>query len=159
VLHLRPGYLFLNFFGNLTLVRDMNVIGNNSGDSTATIFLSHPNDIAEAAAEELLNLSFKGHSVRYLASDERKQGEVARVLGTAVGKPDLPWIAFTDEQSYGGMTGAGLPEKMAKNYVEMGAAMRNGKMWEDFLHHRPQTYGTTKLEDFAKDFAAVYKAS
>ena len=69
VLHLRPGYFFLNFFGNLTMVRDMNVIGNNSGDSTATIFLSHPNDIAEAAAEELLNLSFKGHSVRYLASD------------------------------------------------------------------------------------------
>ena len=84
---------------------------------------------------------------------------MARVLGTAVGKPDLPWIAFTHEESYGGMTGAGLREKMAKNYVEMRAAMRNAKMWEDFLHHRPQTYGTTKLEDFAKDFAAVYKAS
>jgi uncharacterized protein YbjT (DUF2867 family) len=157
VLHLRPGYFFINFYGSLGIVKDMHIIGNNSGDNKATIILSHPADIADAAAEELLNLSFKGHSVRYLASDERTQGEVAQVLGTAVGQPGLPWVAFTDEQSYDGMTHAGLPGEMAKKYVEMGVAMRTGKMWEDFLHHRPQSFGKTKLEDFAKDFAAAYK--
>jgi uncharacterized protein YbjT (DUF2867 family) len=158
VLHLRPGYFYLNFFGSLSMVSNMNIIGNNSGDSTAKIILSHPNDIAEAAAEELFHLQFKGHSVRYLVSDERTQGEVAKVLGTAVGKPELPWIAFTDEQSYDGMISAGLPEEMAKKYVEMGSAMRTGKMWEDFLQHYPQTSGKIKLEDFANDFAAAYKA-
>jgi hypothetical protein len=136
----------------------MHIIGNNSGDSAAKIILSHPGDIAEAAAEELLNLSFKGHTVRYLASDERTQGEVAWVLGTAVGQPGLPWVAFTDEQSLDGMIQAGLPGEMAKKYVEMGAAMRTGKMWEDILHHRPQFFGKTKLEHFARDFAAAYKA-
>lgn len=158
VLHLRPGYFYLNFFGNLSMVRDMNIIGNNSGDSAAKMILSHPNDIAEAAADELLHLQFKGHSVRYLVSDERTQGEVAKVLGTAVGKPELPWIDFTDQQSYEGMIGAGLPEEMAKKFVEMGGAIRSGKMWEDVLQHHPQTFGNTKLEDFAKDFAAAYKA-
>jgi len=158
VLHLRPGYFYINLYGNLGMVRDMNIIGNNSGDSSVKIILSHPNDIAEAAAEELLNLSFKGHSVRYLFSDERTQGDVAKVLGAAVGKPELPWVPFTDEQTYGGMIGAGLPEKMAKKYVEMGSAMRSGKMWEDFSKHHPQTSGKTKLEDFAKDFEAAYNA-
>lgn len=158
VLHLRPGYFYVNFFGSLSMIRGMNIIGNNSGDGAAKIILSHPNDIAEAAAQELLNLQFKGHSVRYIISDERTQGEVARVLGTAVGKPDLPWIAFTDEQSYEGLKGAGLPDEMAKRYVEMGGAMRSGKMWEDYLQHRPKMFGKTKLEDFARDFAAVYKA-
>ncbi|WP_207534189.1 NAD(P)H-binding protein [Desertivirga arenae] len=158
VLHLRPGYFYTNFFGSLGMVANMNIIGNNSGDANGKIVLSHPGDIAEAATEELLSLSFKGQSIRYLVSDERTQGEVAKILGTAVGKPELPWIAFTDEESYNGMLGAGLPEEMAKKYVEMGSAMRSGKMFEDFLRNRPQTFGKIKLEDFAKDFAAAYNA-
>lgn len=158
VLHLRPGYFYVNFYGSLAMVKNMHIIGNNSGDGAAKMILSHPDDIADAAAEELINLSFIGHSVRYLASDERTQGDIAKVLGTAVGQPELPWVAFTDEQSLEGMTGAGLPQEMAKKYVEMGAAMRSGKMFEDFLQHRPQTFGKTKLENFAQDFAAAYNA-
>ena len=158
VLHLRPGFFYINFFGNLSMVRNMHIIGNNSGDATARIVLSHPEDIAETAAKALLDLSFRGHTVRYLASDERTQGEVAQVLGAAIGQPQLPWVAFTDEQSFDGMTQAGMPVEMVKKYVEMGAAMRTGKMWEEYLQHRPENFGTIKLEDFAKDFAAAYKA-
>lgn len=158
VLHLRPGFFFTNFFGNLGMIKDMNILGANFGDSNAKMILSYPGDIADVAADELLRLSFKGHSVRYLASDERTTGEVANVLGAAVGKPGLPWVFFTDEQAYGGMTGAGMPEGMAEKYVEMGQAMRSGKMWEDFPNHRPQQFGKTRLEDFAKDFAAAYNA-
>jgi uncharacterized protein YbjT (DUF2867 family) len=158
ILHLRPGYFYINFYGSLSMVKDMHIIGGNYGDSNAKIIMSHPNDIAEAAAEALLQLSFTGHSVRYLASDERTTGEVAKVLGTAVDKPQLPWVAFTDEQAYDGMMQAGFPEAMTKKYVEMGSAMRSGMMWEDFLNHRPQQFGKTKLEDFSKDFAAAYYA-
>jgi uncharacterized protein YbjT (DUF2867 family) len=159
VLHLRPGFFYVNFLANIGMIKGMNLIGGNYGDSDARMILSHPDDIAEAAAEALLQLSFKGHSVLYLASDERTTGEVANVLGTAVGKPDLPWVPFTDEQAYGGMTQAGMPEAMAEKYVEMGKAIRTGKMWEDFIRHRPQQLGKTKLEDFAKVFAAVYHAA
>lgn len=158
VLHLRPAYFYINLFGSLSMVSHMNIIGNNSGDSHSKIYLSHPVDIAEAAAQEMLNLQFTGHSVRYLVSDERTQGDLAKILGAAVGKPELPWVNFTDEQSYKGMVGAGLPEEMAKKFVEMGGAMRSGKMWEDFLQHYPQVLGKTKLEDFANAFAAAYTA-
>jgi hypothetical protein len=138
------------------MIKSMNIIGGNYGDANSKMVLSSPDDIAEAAATELLNLSFKGHTVRYLPSDERTTGEVAKVLGAAIGKPELPWIEFTDEQAYGGLAQAGLQEGMVKKYVEMGSAMRSGKMWEDFLNHRPQQFGKTKLEDFARNFAAAY---
>lgn len=159
ILHLRPGYFYLNFFGNLGMIRDMGIIGGNYGDSNARMILSHPDDIAEAAAEILLQLSFKGHVVRYLASDERTTGEIANALGTAVGKPELPWVSFTDEQSYEGMIGAGLPEAMVAKYTEMGRAIRTGKLWEDFRQNRPAEFGKTRLEDFAKMFASVYQGS
>jgi hypothetical protein len=54
------------------------------------------------------------------------------------------------------MTQAGLPEGMAKKYMEMGSALRNGKMQEDYWKNRPQQPGKTRLEDFAKNFAAAY---
>jgi hypothetical protein len=123
------------------------------------MILSDPADIAKAAAEELTGLSFTGHSVRYLASDERTTGDIAKVLGTAVGKPDLPWVAFTDDQTYGAMTQAGMPEEMVRKYVEMGTAMRNGHMAEEYTQHPPQQFGKTKLEDFAQRFATVYSAA
>lgn len=159
ILHLRPGYFYINFYGNIGMIKGMNVIGGNYGDGNSKMVLSAPGDIAEAAADALLSLSFTGHSVRYVASDERTTGDVAAVLGAAIGKPDLPWVGFTDEQAQGGLAQAGLPEAMVVKFVEMGAAIRSGKMWEDYLRHRPQELGKTKLEDFAKEFATAYRAS
>lgn len=158
ILHLRPGFFYVNFYGNLGMIKHMNIIGGNYGDANSIMVLSHPNDIAEAAAEELLNLSFKGHSVRYLASDERTTGDVAKVLGTAIGNPQLPWVPFTDAQAYEGLLQAGFPKPMVEKYVEMGAAIRSGKMSEDFVNQRPQQFGAIKLEDFSKEFAGAYNA-
>lgn len=158
ILHLRPGYFYLNLLANIPMVKTMNIIGGNYGDSDATMILSHPNDIAQAATQALLNLSFKGHTAQYLASDVRSTRDVAKVLGNAVNKPELPWVGFTDEQAYGGMVQAGVPEGMAAKYAEMGNAMRTGKMWEDFQKNRPENFGSTKLEDFSNEFAAAYNA-
>jgi hypothetical protein len=58
-----------------------------------------------------------------------------------------------------GLKGAGLPEEVAKNYAEMGHALRTGKMSEDYWNNPPQTLGGTKLEQFAQQFATVYSAS
>jgi uncharacterized protein YbjT (DUF2867 family) len=157
VLHLRPGFFFSNFYGNISMIKHAGIIGANYGTDSKLI-LSSTNDIATAAAEELLSLSFVGKNVRYLASDEVSTNEVAQILGTAIDKPELPWIDFKDEDAEGGMIGAGLPNEVAKNYTEMGRAMREGKMAEDFHKHRPKTFGTTKLTDFAMEFAFAFNA-
>jgi uncharacterized protein YbjT (DUF2867 family) len=158
VKHLRPGFFYTNFLANVGMVKHMGIIGGNYGEN-ASLVLVHPTDIAEVAAEELQGLSFKGKSVRYIASDEKTTHEVAAILGKAIGKPELPWINFKDEDTIGGMMQAGLPEDIAKNYAEMGAAMRSGEMDSDYLKNKPTAFGNTKFEAFAPVFAAVYAQS
>lgn len=158
ILHLRPGYFYLNFLSSIGMVKHMNIIGSNFGGSDAKVILTIPADIAQVAAEELLSLKFKGHTIRYIASDERPTRDIAKVLGNAIGKPDLPWITFTDEQAVDGMIQAGFPNEIAINYRDMGQSIHNGKMFEDYWKHRP-SLSKTKLEDFALIFAEAYKAS
>lgn len=155
VKHLRPGFFFYNFLANTGMVKHMGIIGGNYGEG-AKLVLANPADIADAAAEELLALSFTGKSVRYVASDEKTTDEIATILGEAIGKPDLKWVNFSDEQTMGGMLQNGVPEDVAKNYAEMGAAMRSGEMASDYLKNQPVVFGKTVFEAFAPVFAAVY---
>jgi len=159
VKHLRPGYFFGNFLGNVDMIKKMNIIGGNFGGDNFKMVLADTNDVAEVAFEELSNLSFTGHSVRYIASDERSTSDIARTIGVAIGKPELPWVTFSDEQALGGMRQMGIPENAAKNFAEMGHAMRSGIMFEDYWKHHPDKLGSTKLEDFAQTFAAVYHSN
>jgi uncharacterized protein YbjT (DUF2867 family) len=159
VLHLRPGFFYVNFLANIGMIKHMNILGGNYGDSNTKMILAHPEDVAEVAADALLNLSFRGHSFLYIVSDERTTGEVASEIGKAIGKPELPWVGFTDEQAYQGLKDAGLPEGMAAKYAEMGKAMRTGIMWEDFYRQTPKKHGRIKLEEFAKSFGEVYRSS
>jgi uncharacterized protein YbjT (DUF2867 family) len=154
--HLRPGNFYTNLYANIGMIKGAGIIGGNYGEDTK-IVLVHPADIATAVFEELTSLSFTGKTVRYVVSDERSTTEIAKVLGTAIGKADLPWINFSDEEALAGAIGAGLPEEIAKNYIEMGTSIRSGKMFEDYRKH-PTTLSKTKLEDFAKEFAGAFKA-
>ena len=158
VKHLRPGFFYGNFLANVGMVKHMGVIGGNYGEG-ATLIIVHPDDIADVAAEELLNLSFKGKSVRYIASDEKTTHEIAAILGSSIGKPELPWVNFKDEDTLAGMLQMGLPEDTAKNYAEMGSAMRSGEMSSDYLKNKPTVFGKTKFESFAPVFAAVFAKS
>jgi uncharacterized protein YbjT (DUF2867 family) len=150
---LRPTFFYYNFFHNIELIKHAGIIGANYPGNTPHVMV-HPNDIAEVAAYELQQ-PFTGKTVRYIASDERTLDEVASVLGKVIGKPDLKWVEFTDEQLLQGMLQAGLPHEFARSYTEMGTAVREGILWDDYLQHKPE-FSKTKLEDFAGEFAAAY---
>jgi nucleoside-diphosphate-sugar epimerase len=154
--HLRAGFFFINFFFDISTIRKMGIMGNNYGEKTKLVMV-HPKDIAAAAAQDLQG-SFEGKSHRYVVSDEREISEIVKILGTAIGKPELPWVEFSDADTFAGMTAAGMSEAIAGVYVEMGNAVKSGILFEDFNQHRPEVWGTTKLEDFAKEFATVYKS-
>jgi uncharacterized protein YbjT (DUF2867 family) len=158
VLHLRPGYFYSNFLSSIGMVKNMNFIGSNFGGEGFKLVMSYTGDIAEEAAKKLNSLSFSGKSSVYIASDVRSTEDIARAFGSAIGKPELPWVTFTDEQMNEGLLAAGLPGEVAKNYTEMGKALRTGIMAEDFFKHRPARLGKTSLEDFAKIFAESYNA-
>jgi uncharacterized protein YbjT (DUF2867 family) len=155
VKHLRPGFFYTNLLSNLGMAKHMGVIGGNYGEN-ATMTLVYPGDIAEVAAEEMLNLDFSGKSIRYIMSEEKTTKEIAAILGKAIGKPDLPWVNFSDDEIIGGMLQAGIPEEIARNYAEMGGAIRSGEMVSDYLKDKPSVFGKTKLESWAPVFAAAY---
>ncbi len=153
---LRPSYFYYNLFSLAGLIKSAGIAGNNFGNTDEKLVLTHTSDIADVAAEELLKHDFEGYNIRYIASDERHPNEIAAVLGQSVGKEQTPWIPFTDEQSREGMLEAGVPPVFAELYVEMGQAIREGKLQEDYWKNRP-ALGKVKLEDFAKEFAAAYQ--
>lgn len=154
---LRPSYFMYNLFSMVGMVKGMGIMGSNFGDET--IVLVHTSDIADAAIDELLQLGFTGQRVRYVAGDERTGAEVAKVLGEAVGKPETPWMVFSDEQNTQGMLQAGLNEEMASEYTKLGQSMRNGSMQADYFANRPAQLGKVKLEDFAhNEFAPAFNA-
>jgi len=158
VIHLRPGFFYPNFLGQIGMIKNMGIMGGNYGEN-ATLVIVHPEDIADVAAEEMQNLSFKGKSIRNIASDEKTTHEVAAILGKAIGKPEIPWINFKDEDTLGGMLQSGIPTEIAKNYTEMGVAMRSGEMDADYLKNKPSVFGKSNLEVWSRVFAAVYEQS
>src|SRR5258706_8563328 len=154
--HLRAGIFYINFFFDIGIIKNMGIMGNNYGEKTKLI-MTHPRDIAAAAALELQG-SFEGKSHRYVVSDEREISQIVKILGTAIDKPELPWVQFSDKETLAGMTSAGMSDAIARTYVEMGTAINSGILFEDFNQHRPDLWGSTKLVDFVKEFAAVYKS-
>jgi len=156
MMHLRPGSFYTNFFGNIGMIKHMGIIGNNYADKMLP--LAHPADIAAVAFEELSTLDFTAKNFRYVVSDERSTGDIAKVLGEAIGKPDLKWVGFKDEDTLNGMLQAGLTQDVAKNLVEMGRAVASGETVADYIKHKPK-FGSVKLEDFAKQFALAYARS
>ncbi|MGJ1445713.1 NAD(P)H-binding protein [Sphingobacterium spiritivorum] len=154
VTFLRAGYFFTNFYNDIPLIKAVGITGSNYPSSTS-IPLVHPFDIAMAAAEKL-EQPFTGKNIQYVISDFRAAGDVADVLGNEIGKPELPWIEFTDEEALHGMMQAGVPEEIAGLYVEMGAGIRAGKIQADFMNVGAPVTGQVKLEDFAKEFSGRF---
>lgn len=151
---LRAGFFYTNLYNDVPMIKGAGIMGSNY-PLTVQIPFVHPEDIANAVAEELQKKE-SGKNIRYIISDVRTPNDVAQTLGLAIGKPELPWIEFTDEQALGGMKEAGLPLEMAGLYAEMGSGLRSGKIQEDFLSHKFTVEGKIKLEDFAKEFAARF---
>lgn len=158
VLHLRPGGFYSNFFGSIGLIKYQGIIGNNFGEES-NLFMSHPEDIAEAAATALSSLSFTGKNILYIVSDKKNGREIAQLLGTAIGKPELPWIQFPDEQLLQALLQNGFSKEAAQHYiVDMGIAIREGLLEKHYEENKYPVFGKRSFTEFAELFARVYAA-
>ncbi len=149
---IRPVGFYTNMFSFVQTIKTKGVIISNYGGDKKEPWVS-PLDIADAISEEM-EKPFEGRTVRYVASDEVSPNEIARVLGEAIGKPDLKWNVITDEQLLNAWLAIGFNPQIAKGFVEMQASQGTGLLYEDYYHNKP-TLGKVKLADFAKDFAAA----
>jgi uncharacterized protein YbjT (DUF2867 family) len=150
---MRPVGFYYTLFSFIPTIKNQGAIIANYGGDEKEPWVS-PLDIADVIAEEM-EKPFNGSSVRYIASDEVSPNELAAILGNAIGKPDLKWLAVPDEQLLAGMIATGISPQTAKGFVEMNACRRSGVLYEDFYRNKP-TLGKVKLTDFASDFAAMY---
>jgi uncharacterized protein YbjT (DUF2867 family) len=157
VLHLRAGYFYTNLLLSIELIKQSGVMGNMFTIPAGTFIVVDTDDIALAAADALTKLEFKGHSYEYVVSDESGTDEIASVIGKAIGKPDLTWVKFPPADLKQVLRSFGFAEGAANEYVEMFTTLGTGLLFEDYVRVKPKLY-PTKIEDFAKKFAAAYRA-
>lgn len=150
---LRAVGLYYNLYATIDAIKNQGVIATNYGADDEVLLVS-PLDVAAAIAEELTR-PLSGRQIRYVASEEITCNEVARILGEAIGKPDLKWIVVSNEQYKNNLEAIGMAPHLAAGMVEMNAATHTGKLYEDYYCKRP-TLGKVKLKDFAIEFAARY---
>jgi uncharacterized protein YbjT (DUF2867 family) len=151
---MRPVGFYYNMFQFISGIKTQGAIVSSYGGDEKEPWVS-PLDIAAAIAEEI-ELPFDGRKVRYVASDEVSPNDATKILGEAIGQPDLKRVVISDEQSLNGMIAAGMNPQTAKGFVEMNAAIRTREIYKDYYHNRPEL-GKVKLKDFAKEFAAAYQ--
>ncbi|GGE41635.1 uncharacterized protein YbjT (DUF2867 family) [Pedobacter psychrotolerans] len=154
VTFLRPGYFYSNYYRDIPMIKNAGFMGSNYPAETR-IPQVHPEHIAAVAAEELIKTGSE-YSIRYIASDYISVGEATQAIGQAIGKPDLKWVEFSDEESLSGMKQAGFSNELAALYVEMGSSMRNNLLQADFDKSGAPITGTVKINDFAKEFATHF---
>lgn len=152
--HLRPTSFYTNLYGFIPGIKAQGFIAANYGGDDR-VAMVHPTDIAAAAAEELTTPAAVGQHVRYVASDDLTCAEAARVLGEAIGKPDLAWRTIPDAQMQAALEQHGVPAAAAAGVVDLYASIHSGAMRADYDRHRP-TLGRVKIADFAQEFAAAY---
>lgn len=173
---MRPASFYTNFYFSMDLIKGKGLIGkyltlrysglkallkgetgllmSNCGGDDRIVFVS-PKDIADAVAEELLNIHTEKVRIRYVGSEEMTCNQAARIIGEAIGKPYLKWILISDKEMLQGLKMAKMPLDLAENMVEMQAAMHSGAALKNFHQNHPKM-GKIKLKDFAKEFAKAY---
>ena len=154
ITHLRAGSFYDNLYAYIDMIKKAGFMGTNYGGDDKIVMVS-PLDIAAATAQELTR-SATGQNVRYVVSGEYTASQAACILGAAIGKPQLQWLTFTNEQTRSSLEQNGIPPHLAISFVDLGASIHNGRLGEDYEQHKPGTLGKVKLADFAQEFAAAY---
>ena len=136
VVALRAAWHMENLLANLPMIRSQGINGgaikgNEKFPMIATV------DIAEKAAQHLIRREFTGHTIETaLGPEDVSMNEATRVLGTALGLPDLPYVEFPPEGVKAALLDAGMPEEVAWLLVEGQLAINEGLVMDGVQAHR-----------------------
>lgn len=157
---LRPTFFMENHLGSMGLVKHAGINGSSMrGDTRLPMVATR--DIAAVAAEILSVATFTGVTVReILGPRDYSMQETTAILGAAIGKPDLAYVQFPDDDFKKGLEGAGFSADVARNFVEMNAAFNAGVIQSTSQRSAANTLGATTLEQFAREvFAPAFNGS
>jgi uncharacterized protein YbjT (DUF2867 family) len=128
VLHLRPAYFMENTLAQIGIIQSMGITaGPLRADLTMPMIATR--DIGAAAADALAALDFNGKQTRELLGErDLSYSEVTKIIGTAIGKPDLNYVQLPDEQLRGAFLQMGISGNVADLLLEMSNALNSGQM-------------------------------
>ncbi len=156
-LYLRPGYFMENILPQAGVIK---AFGMMAGPIKADLPLAMiaTRDIGDVAAEALLNLDFEGKSSRELQGPrDVTYNEVAKIIGAAIGKPDLGYRQMPGVQLKPALMQMGMSGNMADLLLEMSDSLNSGYM-KTLEPRSPATSTPTTLEMFAaEEFAPAYR--
>ena len=155
ITHIRPTAFYYNLLGYIEKIQTQGFISANYGADDIIPWVS-PFDIA-ATIQEVLSSPLTSREVQYVASEELTGHQTARILGEAIGIPDLEWKIISDQKTEEELIFIGMNPAIAKGLTQMYAGLHNGILTEDYWRHKP-TLGKVKLRDFAKEFSCVFHA-
>lgn len=156
IVHIRPTYFYYNLLHLIPVIKDTGMIYANYGGDKRIEMVS-PLDIADAIAAEIGSNSVH-RKVRYVSSDELSGNEIARILGKAIGRPDLKWMVTSDGEALESYINNGFPELLSRNLVEMFSSLQSGKLAEDYRKNKPTALGKVKFNSFIEDFVAAFNS-
>lgn len=159
VLHLRAAYFMENLFMSIAPLRSTGTLpGGFQGEISMPWIATQ--DIGAYAANRLAAGDFSGSSIQELHGErDISMKEAARVVGSAIGKPDLEYVQLPGMILLEALLKMGLPPKTAELIVEMCEGANAGLMAPLEKRSARNTTSTT-LESFvAGVFAPAYLKS
>ena len=157
VVCLRAGFFMENFLQNIGLIKSAGMNGSALAPDLAVPMIA-TKDIAAAAAEHLIRADFIGRSVHYLLGPrDATPAEATRVLGRAIGKPELSYVRFSYDETRKALIDAGFSQNAADELVEMYHAGNEGLLRPTEPRSEKNTTPTT-LEEWSGTFAAAFAA-
>jgi uncharacterized protein YbjT (DUF2867 family) len=155
---LRAGYFMENILPQVGIIQQLgHMAGPVRSDLALTMIASR--DIGAAAAELLLRRDFQGKQRReLLGARDVTYAQVARVVGAAIGKPDLTYQQVPAAQIKPALMQMGMSANMADLLLEMSEALNSGYM-RALEPRSAQNTTPTTIESFVSEvFVPAYRA-
>jgi len=156
-LHLRAGYFMENVLPQAEIIKNFGMMaGPLRADLPLPLIATK--DIGAAAAEHLLHFDFNGQTTRELLGQrDVSYTEIARIVGTAIGRPALAYIQLPAEQVIMALTQMGMSRNVANLICEMAEALNTGHM-KALEPRTDQNTTPTSFETFVQEvFLPAYK--
>jgi uncharacterized protein YbjT (DUF2867 family) len=156
-LFLRAGYFMENLLPQVGVIKSMGSMGGPVKEDLPLPMIA-TRDIGAVAADALLKLNFAGKSAHELqGARDVTYAEVAKIVGAAIGKPDLAYMPIPAAQLKPVLMQMGMSSNMADLLLELADALNSGHM--KMLEQRsPANTTPTLLETFvAENFLPAYR--
>jgi len=157
VLSLRCGYFMENLLPQVGIIQSLGFMAGPVRPDVPLPMIA-TSDIGETAAESLAKLDFVGKQTRELLGARHvTYTEAARIIGAAIGKPDLTYRQVPASVLKPAMMQMGMSSNMVDLLLEMSDALNTGHMKSQEPRSARNTTATT-LETFvAEVFAPAYR--